>query len=86
MDSSAILKNAIMHEIEKGTQRSVGALYGIMLLADPHNSMTYQPVNRAIMDRWPTGGAAGALDRIKKIGWDLANTATSLNCTSEKPE
>ena len=37
MESSEVLQNAIMHEIENGTQRSVGALYGIMILFDGNN-------------------------------------------------
>ena len=88
MDSVSIITNALNHEIEHGTQRSVGALYGMLILSSPStptNKEYWRPINRAIMERWPNGGAGGAMDRVKAIGWKVATAATKPATTAAEP-
>lgn len=64
-------------ELEHGTQRSVGALYALLLpfmCANFPILDKYVDIHKAIRKQWP-GKRAGidALDKIKKIGWDNHN-------------
>ena len=69
-----IIEAAILYEIEHGTQRSAGALYGIGIIGLPRDgSDHWTRINCAIKERWPgKDGGWKALDRVKKIGFDVA--------------
>lgn len=58
------LMDLLDYEIENGTQRSAGVLYGVCMegLGGGDGSRC-QTVNRAIIDRWSRSG----LERVKKI-------------------
>ncbi len=71
-----IIARAILHEVANGTQRSVGALYGFVILSMRNGMEKIIPINQAIRKQWP-GKDEGweSLDRIKKIGWDVSKAA-----------
>ena len=71
-----IIARAILYEVANGTQRSVGALYGFVILSMRNGMEKIIPINQAIRKQWP-GKDEGweSLDRIKKIGWDVSKAA-----------
>lgn len=64
----ARIEDLLHHEIKHGTQRSVGALYAIvMAMRRPDDGYDWRPINRAIIDRWSMTG----LDRVKRIAHSI---------------
>ncbi len=71
-----IIERAIFHEINRGTQRSVGALYGFVVLGMNHDQERIGRINGAIRKVWPGKDSGfGALERVKKVGWNVAEAA-----------
>lgn len=84
-----VIAQAVLHEVANGTQRSVGALYGFIVIGMNHDDLEkIRPINQAIMDRWPgKDEGLGALDRIKKIGWDVSKAALAeISVSAPTPE
>ena len=58
--------DVLRHEIQHGTQRSVGVIYGLCLPVFREGELCKE-INRAIISRWSMSG----LERVKKIAFDV---------------
>ena len=58
---------ALLTEIAEpeSTRDDVASTYGLALRSSEHETMDWQKINRAILDRW----SAAALQYVKRLAW-----------------
>lgn len=74
-------EEAIMRAIadKAMTQRDVAQIYAILLQSGPDGA-NWARINRAIMDRWPSG-----LERIKRLAW-RSHAAQEVRSDDGRPD
>lgn len=75
-------------ELETGTQRSVGALYGLLLPFMSYKATgplpeKYINIHKAVRKQWPgKRNGLDALDKIKTIGWKNYDKLAALQASA----